>query len=113
MLVCLGACATEVDGFPPTFVGVGLELRIEGAHPVVVNVIAGGPADTAGILAGDRIVSVDSRETRDQTLGEVVMRLRGEPDTQVSLGIERGMEKVLVVVRRRSMAKAQTGYKPQ
>ena len=33
------------------------------------------------------------------------MRIRGKPETQVTLAIERGDDRILVVVRRRKMAK--------
>ena len=42
-----------------------------------------------------------------------VMRLRGEPETQVQLTVQRRGDRVLVVVRRRSMQKAGEHYAPK
>lgn len=115
-LVCLllSCGRTEVvAGFPDSFVGVGLELRVEGEHPVVVRALEGGPADTSGLMAGDVITAVNNKPTEGATLGETVMRLRGEPDSQVTLTVQRGHEHLTVVVRRRAMAKASGDYKPQ
>lgn len=42
-------------------VGIGIDLA--GIPPLVTEVIAGGPAERAGILVGDRVVSVDGADT--------------------------------------------------
>ena len=59
-----------------------------------VNPYEGKPAQRAGILAGDRILSVDGKSTMGLTVSEVSNNLRGEPGTTVVLEIEReGVEK--------------------
>ena len=59
-----------------------------------VNPYEGKPAQKAGILAGDRILSVDGKSTMGLTVSEVSNNLRGEPGTTVVLEIEReGVEK--------------------
>ena len=66
--------------------------------PVVVAPIAGGPAEAAGILPGDRIVSVDGEKTEDVPFGKLVERITGERGTVVVLGIEReAYEKPLTI----------------
>src|SRR5690625_5351947 len=47
------------------------------------------PAARAGILAGDIITHIDGESTQDLSLNEAVKRMRGEPDTAVTLTIER------------------------
>lgn len=112
--LALGCGRTEVvAGFPDSFVGVGVELRVEGDHPVVVRTLQGGPAHSAGLLAGDVITAVNSSTTEGISLGETVMRLRGAPDSQVTLTVTRGKDRITVVVRRKAMAKASGGYKPR
>lgn len=54
-----------------------------------VNPYEGKPAQRAGILAGDRILSVDGVSTKGQTVSEVSNNLRGVPGTTVVLEIER------------------------
>jgi C-terminal processing protease CtpA/Prc len=114
LAVSLASCAKkeQVQSFPVSFVGVGLELRIDGNAPVVVKALAGGPAAVAGVQPGDRVTAIDGQATQGQTLGDVVMRLRGEPESQVQMTIERGGERVLVVIRRRAMEKGAAGYVP-
>jgi carboxyl-terminal processing protease len=47
------------------------------------SIIPGGPAEEAGLKAGDRIVTVDGAAVRDWTLQELSSRVRGESGTQV------------------------------
>lgn len=112
-VVVAAACESSqvVDGFPDSYVGVGMELTIDGSHPVVVRTIDGGSAAEAGILAGDRVVTIDGRETVGCALGDVVMRIRGQPGTQVTLGLERGEHRLIVVVKRRALAKQDHDYR--
>jgi C-terminal processing protease CtpA/Prc len=106
-MISNGSCRrTEVvSPFPDSYVGVGMELRIDGDTPVVVRTLAGGSAREAGVERGDRILEIDGTPTRDESLGDIVMRIRGKPETQVTLAIQRGGDRILVVVRRRKMAK--------
>jgi len=59
-----------------------------------VNPYEGKPAQRAGVQAGDRIVSVDGKNTSGLSVSEVSNNLRGEPGTTVVLELEReGIEK--------------------
>ena len=55
----------------------------------IVNPYEGKPAQRAGVLAGDRILSVDGVSTKGQSVSEVSNNLRGVPGTTVVLKIER------------------------
>lgn len=57
--------------------------------PVVLSVIEGTPADTSGLVVGDRIVAVDGDPTLDRKLEEVVDVLRGKPGNRVVITIDR------------------------
>ena len=57
--------------------------------PVVLSVIEGTPADTSGLVVGDRIVAVDSDPTLNKKLEEVVDVLRGTPGNRVVITIDR------------------------
>ena len=60
----------------------------------IVNPYEGKPAQKAGVLAGDRILSVDSKSTKGLTVSEVSNALRGDPGTTVVLELEReGVDK--------------------
>lgn len=71
------------------FAGVGIEIGIQDNILTVITPIDDTPAFEAGILAGDKIVKIDAETTRDMTLDDAVLRLRGEPATEVGMTVVR------------------------
>jgi carboxyl-terminal processing protease len=63
--------------------------RCEDGFVTVVAPMDDTPGLRAGILSGDRIVKVDGKSVEKMPLDDVVKQLRGNPDTQVSLTIQR------------------------
>lgn len=77
----------ELDG---EFGGVGIQVEARNDRVIVIAPMAGTPAERAGILRADEIVSVDGEELRaSQGMDAVVDRLRGNPGSAVRLGIYR------------------------
>jgi C-terminal processing protease CtpA/Prc len=71
----------------------------------VVDVIAGGPGDEAGVCAGDTILAIDGRSTKDLNLPEVREQMRRRPvGEKVSLRIESQGKQRTVVVTLRDLA---------
>lgn len=88
---------TATDDLKGSFSGVGIEFTIRQDTIHVQNVISNGPAERAGIMAGDKIVSVDDSVFVGKmvTNEEAMHRLKGPKDTKVKLGILRyGSDKV-------------------
>lgn len=79
---------SELSG---SFSGIGVQFTIQNDTIHIVAVISGGPSEGAGLLAGDKIVTVnDSSFTGKGINNERVMHsLRGEKGTNVTLGILR------------------------
>lgn len=71
------------------FAGLGVEIGIRDGILTVISPIADTPADIAGVEAGDKIVKIDDKVTRDFTLDEAVKMMRGAPGTEVSLTVIR------------------------
>lgn len=73
------------------FYGVGIQFNIQEDTVHVVSVISGGPAQKAGIIPGDKIVTVnDSLVVGKICTNEMIMkRLRGPKNTHVNVGIKR------------------------
>ncbi len=71
--------------------GVGLQIAqdAESKRLQVISPIVGSPAERAGILAKDVIVSIDGKNTEELTLDEAAERMRGQIGTVVQLVIER------------------------
>jgi len=85
------------DDLKGSFSGVGIEFTIRQDTIRVQNVISNGPAERAGLVAGDKIVEVDDSVFvgKKVTNEEAMHRLKGPKDTKVKLGILRWGEKKL------------------
>jgi carboxyl-terminal processing protease len=83
------------DDLRGSFSGIGIEFTIRQDTIRVQNVISNGPAERAGLLAGDKIVEVDDSVFvgKKVTNEEAMHRLKGPKDTKVKLGILRYGEK--------------------
>jgi len=85
------------DDLRGSFSGVGIEFTIREDTIHVQNVISNGPAEKAGVLAGDKIVTVDGKPFvgKSVTNEEAMHRLKGPKDTKVTVGILRyGSDKI-------------------
>ncbi len=73
------------------FVGIGVSFYIERDTIVVIQPIAGGPSDLAGVKAGDRIIAADGISLAGKKLSQdsIAERLKGKIDTQVALKVKR------------------------
>ena len=69
--------------------GVGMMVENQEGTAVVARVFPNTPSEHAGLQVGDRIVSVDGESTEGLELEAVTARLKGEPGTEVSVGVVR------------------------
>lgn len=85
------------DDLKGSFSGVGIEFVIRNDTIHVQGVIKNGPAEQAGILAGDKIVSVDGKPFvgKQVTNEEAMRRLKGPKDTKVKTGVQRYGQKAI------------------
>jgi len=82
----------DIDGH---FEGVGMEIGIRDGQLKVIAPLEGTPAQKAGFMAGDEIISIDGKSTADLTVYEAVKLIRGPKDTDVVLTIQRdGWKKI-------------------
>lgn len=83
------------DDLKGSFSGVGIQFTIRQDTVHVENVIKDGPAEKAGIIAGDKIISIDRKPfVGDSVTNEEAMhRLKGPEGTKVVIGIRRYKEK--------------------
>ncbi len=71
------------------FEGVGMEILSQDGAITVIAPLKGSPAEKAGIISGDRIISIDGKETSDMTTEEAVKLIRGPRGETVNLTIFR------------------------
>ena len=75
------------------FGGLGIEVTQEDGLIKVVTPIDDTPAARAGILSGDIISAIDGENVQGLSLNQAVDKMRGAPDTSVTLKILRGSNK--------------------
>lgn len=87
---------------PPSFGGVGVQLDLSQRQPraMVVGVIPDGPADKAGLRAGDWIESVNGRPLSKMSPQETLDAIRGPTGTPVSLTRWRDGRRQIIKMRR-------------
>jgi carboxyl-terminal processing protease len=75
-----------------SFSGIGVSFNMQTDTILVISVISGGPAEKAGLLPFDRIITInDSIYSGNSTSQAKVMRtLRGAKNSTVKLGVKRG-----------------------
>ena len=87
-----------IDG---RFVGLGVELKTD-MPTKIVRVIAGSPAEDAGVVAGEEIISIDGTPTAGLTgaeIGELLQGREGEEATLLVRSIDSKLRKVVAIRR--------------
>lgn len=73
------------------FEGIGVQFNMVEDTLFIIQPVSGGPSEKAGIMAGDRIVTVNDTTIAGVKMSreEIMRRLRGPKDSHVKLGIDR------------------------
>jgi carboxyl-terminal processing protease len=71
------------------FGGLGIEVTQEGGYIKVISPIDDTPASRAGVKAGDLITQLDGQTVQGLSLNDAVDKMRGAPNTKISLTIRR------------------------
>ena len=81
-----------------SFEGIGVTFQIFQDTILVISPVPGGPSDKVGIMAGDKIVTIDGEDAfgKKVTNEYVAEHLRGKKGTKVILGIKRGKSDELI-----------------
>lgn len=84
------------------FEGIGVEYMMNDDTITIVNTIPGGPSEQVGIVAGDKIVSVEDSIVAGIkiTPDKIIKKLRGEKGTKVNVGILRGKQLLSMTITR-------------
>ena len=94
------------------FSGIGCQIEMRDGWLTVVTPLEESPALAAGILSGDRIVSIGEKSTFGLTSDQCVDLLTGPPDTQVSFVIQRdGVETPYTLTRKAITYRAVRGLR--
>ena len=85
----LGNWQADLEG---EFGGLGIDMELEDGAIKVVTPIDDTPAARAGMLAGDLITKLDGVEVKGMTMQQVMTRMRGKPNTEITITVMRGTE---------------------
>ncbi|HKX39367.1 MAG TPA: S41 family peptidase [Burkholderiales bacterium] len=80
------------------FGGLGIEVGMEDGFVKVISPIEDTPAYRAGVKPNDLIIKLDETPVKGMTLNDAVKRMRGKPNTQITLTISRKGESAPIVV---------------
>lgn len=84
------------EGLSSSFQGIGAEIQERNGYITVVSPIKNSPAEKAGLLPKDIILSVDGESIKGLSASEAVLLIRGEKGTSVKLQIQRGESDELI-----------------
>ncbi|MBT4409697.1 MAG: S41 family peptidase [Bacteroidetes bacterium] len=86
--------ATANETLRGNFDGIGVQFNMNKDTILVIQAIKGGPSEKVGIIAGDRIISVNDSVVAGVRMPEdsIVSMLRGERGSKVRVGVYRKTE---------------------
>jgi len=85
----LGNWQADLEG---EFGGLGIDMELEDGGIKIVTPIEDTPASRAGLLAGDLITKLDGVEVKGMTMQQAMTRMRGKPNTEITITVVRGTE---------------------
>ncbi len=91
--VQLSASEEELSG---NFDGIGIQFNVPNDTAVVLEVIAGGPAEKVGMMIGDRLLKVDDKVIAGVHFPQdsMVRHIKGPSGTKVVVTVKRGGEEI-------------------
>jgi carboxyl-terminal processing protease len=92
--------------------GIGSLIRKKGDYVIIAEPYKGSPADESGLKIGDKIVAINGKDMRGAKVEDISKLLRGEPNTVVSVTVERLLtgEREELKIRRRRIALPSVTY---
>jgi carboxyl-terminal processing protease len=71
------------------YIGIGAQIQRRDDYPMIIAPFPGSPAERAGLRTGDRVVEIDTMNTKGWMNDETTRALRGPPGSDVNIVIER------------------------
>lgn len=93
-----------LDQVDNSYVGIGITIQQEGEEGYrILEVVADGPAEEAGLEVNDLLFEVEGQDVRDKDITVVRDLVKGKPGTEVSLRVLRKGEPMSFRVERRKV----------
>lgn len=81
--------ADETSSIKGSLKGIGIQIGVKDGKLMVIAPIEDTPAEKAGLLADDEILSIDGNSTKGITVDKAADQIRGPEGTQVTLVVKR------------------------
>ena len=87
--------ASEED-LSGNFDGIGIQFNVPNDTAIVIEAVAGGPAEKIGLMPGDRLLKVDDKVIAGVKFPQdsMVRRMKGPAGTKVNILVQRGPETI-------------------
>lgn len=101
------------DAMSNSYVGVGITIQVRGDKQGfdIIDVTPGGPAEEAGLKAGDVLTAIDGTTTVGMEISATSSLIRGEEGTAVKLTVDRAGERHEFTVTRKKFQTPVATYK--
>ncbi|MFO0828545.1 MAG: S41 family peptidase [Phycisphaerales bacterium] len=95
------------------YVGIGAEIDMPDGWLRVVTPLDGSPAQEAGILPGDIVMTIDGQSTHEKSVDDCMGLLLGDPGTSVKVRVRHAddREEDITIVRRAIQARTVKGFR--
>lgn len=94
----------EREALEGKYEGIGAYLSERDGYVIIASPIEGSPAAAAGILPGDRVLSVDGVDVREDSISELQRKVRGPSGTSVTLLVQHeNGDRVTITITRASI----------
>lgn len=74
----------EVDN---EFGGIGIQISSRNGQLAVISPLVGTPAYRSGIVAGDLILAIEGKPTKDMSIADAIKLMKGRPGSKVTLTV--------------------------
>ena len=91
-----------VERMNNAYVGIGITIQVKEEQDgfLVLKVNEGGPADKAGMLAGDILIGIEGTSTAEMTADDARTLIRGKEETEVRVTVLRADREIeLTIIR--------------
>ncbi len=92
------------------YVGIGVVVERVTGGVLISSVTPGGPADKAGVKAGDIFAKIEGKDAFDYTISEVSEKVRGKEGTVVNFTVKRGEELIDFSIIRAAVSAESSAY---
>lgn len=82
------------------YAGIGADMEKIGNEIIITAIYKDSPADKAGLTIGDKVTAINKKTTKDKSIDEISLLLKGEPGTNVTLTINHNAKNNDIIVKR-------------